>query len=173
MKGAEARVRRHLRIHPRASWHLDYLLPIGEPVATILGHTADRLECPLSQVFEQQFQVIPRFGSSDCRCPGHLFHSSNSGSLAKIALDALEGFGCAIKILPLSPEGKDRLGVSESLDGLGFSLSLAVITSFNLSVSIFDFDRLLMSPATDTTFTGRAGFLRQAIYRSIISVNYI
>ena len=108
MKGTEARVRRHLRIHPRASWHLDYLLPIGEPVATILGHTADRLECPLAQVFEQQFQVIPRFRPSDCRCPGHLFHSANSGSLAKIALDALEGFDCAIKILSLSQ--RERMG---------------------------------------------------------------
>lgn len=106
MKGAEARVRRHLRTHPRASWHLDYLLPIGEPVAAILGHTADRLECPLAQVLGHQFQVIPRFGSSDCRCSGHLFQSADSESLAKATLDALERFGCAIKVLPLSPEGE-------------------------------------------------------------------
>ena len=105
MKGAEARVRRHLRTHLRASWHLDYLLPIGEPVEAILGHTNERLECPLAQALGHRFQVFPRFGSSDCRCPGHLFHSAGSGSLAKAALDALAGFGCAIKVLPLSLEG--------------------------------------------------------------------
>ncbi len=106
MKGAEARVRRHLRPHPRASWHLDYILPQSGPAAAILGHTANALECPLAQSLGRDFQVYPRFGSSDCRCPGHLFRSGDLGILAKASLDALEEFGCAIKVLPLSSDGE-------------------------------------------------------------------
>ena len=106
MKGAEARVRRHLRPHPGASWHLDYILPHSVPAAAILGHTSNALECSLAQSLGRDFQVYPRFGSSDCRCPGHLFRSSDLGLLAMSSLIALEGFGCATRVLPLSTEGE-------------------------------------------------------------------
>lgn len=102
MKGTEARVRRHLRPHLRPSWHLDYVLPQGEPVAAILGHTTQALECPLARSLESDFYVYPRFGSSDCRCAGHFFRSSDLSLLAKSSLDALEQLGCLVKVLPLS-----------------------------------------------------------------------
>ena len=101
-KGAVARVRRHLRPHPRASWHLDYILPKGQPLAAIIGHTTDALECPLAQSLGLTFQVFPRFGSSDCRCAGHLFRSDEIGQLARAATDRKSGFGCATTVPRLS-----------------------------------------------------------------------
>ncbi len=103
MRGAEARVRRHLRPHHRPSWHLDYLLPSGEPVGAILGHTTERLECALAQNLGRLFQVLPRFGSSDCRCHGHLFQDDNLPSIATTALDVIRRLGCAPKLLTVPP----------------------------------------------------------------------
>ena len=104
MKGAEARVRRHLRPHQRPTWHLDYLLPQGEAEAAIIGHTTGSLECPLAEYLGRSFQVFPGFGSSDCRCPGHLFQSIHLRTMAETATAALHLMGCQPKILASSPE---------------------------------------------------------------------
>ena len=93
--GVEARVRRHLQAHNRPHWHLDYLLPQGQPTAAVIGHTEDSLECPLARRLEQQFQVVPRFGSSDCRCSGHLFHSPQRAPLQGAAVQGMTALGCA------------------------------------------------------------------------------
>ena len=99
--GVEARVRRHLRNHDRPHWHLDYLLPLGQPTAVIIGHTNESLECPLAHRLEQRCQVIPRFGSSDCRCPGHLFHSPEPGSLEDAAVRGMTALGCPPILTPV------------------------------------------------------------------------
>ena len=92
--GVEARVRRHLRSHDRPHWHLDYLLPLGQPTTAVIGYTDDSLECPLAHRLEQRCQVISRFGSSDCRCPGHLFHSPEQSSLENAAVQGMTALGC-------------------------------------------------------------------------------
>ena len=92
--GIEVRVRRHLRSHDRPHWHLDYLLPLGQPTAAVIGYTDDSLECPLAHRLENRCQVIPRFGSSDCRCPGHLFHSPEQASLEDAAVQGMTALGC-------------------------------------------------------------------------------
>ncbi|MCH2518692.1 MAG: GIY-YIG nuclease family protein [Dehalococcoidia bacterium] len=99
--GVKARVRRHLRSHNRPHWHLDYLLPLGQPTAAVIGYTDDSLECPLARRLEQRCQVIPRFGSSDCRCPGHLFHSSRQASLEDAAVQGMTALGCTPLPIPV------------------------------------------------------------------------
>ena len=93
--GVEARVRRHLRAHDRPHWHLDYLMHLGKPATAIIGHTQESLECPLAHHLETLFQVIPRFGSSDCRCSGHLFHSPEQAALEEAAVQGMTALGCA------------------------------------------------------------------------------
>ena len=99
--GVEARVRRHLRNHDRPHWHLDYLLPLGQPSAVIISHTNESLECPLARRLEHRFKVAPQFGSSDCRCPGHLFHSPEQGSLEDAAVRGMTALGCPPCLTPV------------------------------------------------------------------------
>ena len=99
--GVDARVRRHLRAHERPHWHLDYLLPLGQPTTAVIGHTEDSLECPIARHLEQQFQVVPRFGSSDCRCPGHLFHGKERAPLEVAAVHGMTALGCPAILAPV------------------------------------------------------------------------
>ena len=99
--GVDARVRRHLRAHDRPHWHLDYLLPLGQPNAAIIGQTEDSLECHLARRLEQHFQVVSRFGSSDCRCPGHLYHSPEQAALEDAAVQAMTALGCSPILYPV------------------------------------------------------------------------
>jgi len=56
-------------------------------VAVILGLTTKALECPFALSLGKAFLVYPRFGSSDCRCSGHLFRGRDLGLLANSSLD--------------------------------------------------------------------------------------
>ena len=102
MGGLSARVRRHLRAHNRPQWHLDYLLPRGVPYAVVTSQTRDSLECSLAKSLSQGFETVRRFGSSDCRCPGHLFHSCGFAPVLKASVDGMKGVGCT-PIITLDP----------------------------------------------------------------------
>jgi sugar fermentation stimulation protein A len=76
MGGLSARLARHQRQRKRLHWHIDYLL--RDPAARLLEslpiRSSVRLECPLARALaELAEQAVPRFGSSDCRCPSHLY----------------------------------------------------------------------------------------------------
>lgn len=75
MRGIEARVARHLKREKRVRWHIDYLL--SHPGVAVVGvyvwETAERRECEVAQTLTAECEVVPGFGSSDCRCRGHLF----------------------------------------------------------------------------------------------------
>jgi len=94
-KGLRARIERHLRSKKKMRWHIDCLLrraTVREVLAfTDLGRwhrisscAWDRLktcptiptECRLAALLLARGGrvVVPRFGSSDCRCPSHLAH---------------------------------------------------------------------------------------------------
>ncbi len=93
-KRLRARIDRHLRSRKKIFWHVDYLLQkaIIEDVWVrphFLGEclTAARLEKLLSS----PVAGLKGFGSSDCRCSGHLFYfSGNTEGLP--ALRAQLGF---------------------------------------------------------------------------------
>ncbi len=75
MRGIKARVHRHLRKEKRLRWHIDYLL--SHPGVAVAGvyvwETTERRECEVARMLAVECEVVPGFGSSDCRCRGHLF----------------------------------------------------------------------------------------------------
>jgi Uri superfamily endonuclease len=88
--GLRARLARHRRgsKSPRSNsgqggkklhWHIDYLLQRAQLIEVWSIASEERLECQWSEVASRLSgaQVPVRgFGSSDCRCPAHLFHFS-------------------------------------------------------------------------------------------------
>jgi len=76
MGGVKARVNRHLRPDKRVHWHIDYLLQRASLSDVIIGESTERTECAIACALGSQFDAIPGFGSSDCRCPSHLFFAT-------------------------------------------------------------------------------------------------
>ena len=99
MNGLEARLARHLRKEKGLHWHIDYLLKEAKLLETILCPSEPfapchsegtkrpknlaqgkfRVECFLARALAKEFQSIPGFGSSDCKCQSHLYFGSLEG----------------------------------------------------------------------------------------------
>ena len=76
------RVKRHQRATKPRHWHIDYLTTGPRrmrPVDAYILATPD--ECGLAQSLADRLSVVRGFGSSDCRCAGHLFHAPDLRSL--------------------------------------------------------------------------------------------
>ena len=71
--GVESRLNRHLQRSKKLRWHIDYLLQKASISSIIICETEDRVECAIAQALSRQFDSIIGFGSSDCKCPSHLF----------------------------------------------------------------------------------------------------
>lgn len=77
--GGFRRLQRHRDVaegrNPTRRWHIDFLLAAGTWRGAFILQTQDpSMECHLARMLAQQLpSAIPRFGSSDCRCPTHLF----------------------------------------------------------------------------------------------------
>lgn len=68
------RIARHLRKQTVRHWHIDYLKPHAERLTALPIRASDPLEHALAAAVGAIAEaVVPRFGSSDCGCPGHLF----------------------------------------------------------------------------------------------------
>jgi Uri superfamily endonuclease len=73
--GLNARIGRHLRLvsKKRIVWHIDHLTSVEciEEAWWMAG--SQRQECTWADIMSQIGRRLPpRFGASDCRCPGHL-----------------------------------------------------------------------------------------------------
>ena len=75
MGGIKGRLSRHLRENKKRYWHIDYLLEKSSVDEAIVCETEDRAECKIARVLGTQFDCIPSFGSSDCKCQSHLLFS--------------------------------------------------------------------------------------------------
>ena len=73
MGGFRARLNRHLKGNKKPHWHIDYLLQKASITSIILCETEHSVECTIAQALERQFNSVPGFGSSDCKCHSHLF----------------------------------------------------------------------------------------------------
>jgi len=73
MGGLGARLKRHLRKQKRKRWHIDYFLEIAQIVDLVPIESPTRCECDIATNLAGHFRPIHGFGSSDCRCTGHLF----------------------------------------------------------------------------------------------------
>lgn len=101
--GGLSRVIRHFRCSrgrgsgPR--WHIDYLLrdPSFSLTHACACRTAEQAECRLAQALGGE--PVPRFGSSDCACPSHLFRFRSSPNPAIRKAFRLLGLGPVITML--------------------------------------------------------------------------
>ena len=83
--GFDSRLNRHLRGNKKPHWHIDYLLSRASINSIILCEAEDRVECAIAQALSYHFDSIPGFGSSDCKCPSHLFFAAEESVMeAKI-----------------------------------------------------------------------------------------
>lgn len=83
LAGLQARLARHMRRDKRHHWHIDYLLDVAEIVEAWAYLGPERVECQWAALLSKQLEPAARgFGSSDCRCPTHLFYSAALPSLA-------------------------------------------------------------------------------------------
>jgi sugar fermentation stimulation protein A len=76
MRGLAKRVARHIRKKKNIRWHIDYLTAAAEKVSAVPIISSENLECQLANRLEKitGSPAVQNFGSSDCRCPGHLFY---------------------------------------------------------------------------------------------------
>ncbi len=77
MNGLQGRIKRHLSDEKKMHWHVDYLLRSGEVREVYVLPTTRKIECEAANYIASFLDTIVGFGSSDCRCPGHLFYSPN------------------------------------------------------------------------------------------------
>ena len=85
--GMSARVARHMRSEKRLRWHVDYLTQHAPVVAALCDMDDGAQECEWARLLGQMdgALVFPRgFGSSDCRCPGHLIYFAEQPPFAKL-----------------------------------------------------------------------------------------
>jgi len=71
--GVKSRLNRHLQRDKKPRWHIDYLLQRASINNIIICESTDRVECTIARSLSHKFDSIPGFGSSDCKCPSHLF----------------------------------------------------------------------------------------------------
>ena len=90
MSGFKTRISRHLRSNKKRHWHIDYLLEKAPITGIILGETIDRAECAIAQALSRQFDSVPGFGCSDCKCHSHLFFSANEGQMKSTIMATLK-----------------------------------------------------------------------------------
>lgn len=73
-RGLSGRLKHHLSPDAAVRWHIDYLRRTGRLVEVWVQTGRERRECALAQAIASLpgAERSPRFGSSDCHCPGHL-----------------------------------------------------------------------------------------------------
>lgn len=77
--GLRARLGRHAGFSRSPHWHIDHLTNASSPVEAWLHEGRERLEHEWAGALSScgwACGALPGFGSSDCRCPTHLFVSS-------------------------------------------------------------------------------------------------
>ncbi len=76
MRSLGPRIERHLRRRKKFHWHIDYLRQVADSVVALPVRCSTRRECDMAVSLGSILDAgPPGFGSSDCRCPTHLFHS--------------------------------------------------------------------------------------------------
>ncbi|MHC9538123.1 MAG: DNA/RNA nuclease SfsA [Vulcanimicrobiota bacterium] len=91
MANLSKRIERHRKVRKTVHWHLDTLRMYTHFVADLPIRSSRRLECELSRAMLSVSQsCIPKFGSSDCDCQGHLFWFSRNPLLLPEFINVLQ-----------------------------------------------------------------------------------
>jgi Uri superfamily endonuclease len=85
----EGRLKRHFRASKKPKWHVDYLTLHRhcEVDSAVCLRSSRHLECRVNQAIARRLDVraiLPRAGSSDCKCEGHLLKVRSSTSARRI-----------------------------------------------------------------------------------------
>ena len=73
-KDLSKRIERHRRMRKKYFWHVDFLRGVAEFRHALPIRTHDILECEMARAVKKISDwEVPRFGSSDCSCPSHLY----------------------------------------------------------------------------------------------------
>lgn len=83
LNGIKARVGYHLRENKKPRWHIDYLLQQAAIRRIVFCQSEEGIECRLAQSLSKDFPPVPGFGSSDCKCRGHLYFDVAGDRLEK------------------------------------------------------------------------------------------
>jgi len=99
MGGFKSRLSRHLRGSTKPRWHIDYLLQEAPISSVILCETGERTECTIAQALSPQFDSVPDFGSSDCKCKSHLFFTADETQMKSGIIAAFSSLGLAPRLV--------------------------------------------------------------------------
>ncbi len=99
MSGFKSRLSHLFHGSKKRHWHIDYLLDKASIVGVILGEAEDRIECTIAQALSHQFDSIPGFGCSDCRCHSHLFFATDENQLKSRIMAALNSLGMKPRVV--------------------------------------------------------------------------
>lgn len=76
MNGIENRISRHMRRNKTIRWHIDRLTVVAEKMEAHVSDGEEPVpECIIAETASDlgAIRCVKGFGSSDCRCPTHLF----------------------------------------------------------------------------------------------------
>jgi len=94
LNGLEARVSRHFNPIKKHHWHIDDLSDKACIYEVVLIPVQEKLECDLAMALDANHLFCIRgFGSSDCRCPGHLFFAAKRSEFETKVMKALSDLG--------------------------------------------------------------------------------
>jgi sugar fermentation stimulation protein A len=78
-KDLSRRIERHRRMRKRYFWHVDFFRAAADLQHALPIRTGDDLECEIARAIKEIADwEVPRFGSSDCSCPSHLYGMTQS-----------------------------------------------------------------------------------------------
>jgi len=72
--GLRGRAGRHLSDPVRKRWHIDHITPASSLRSVFWKPHEMGGECRAAELLRKGFEGVRGFGSSDCRCPTHLFY---------------------------------------------------------------------------------------------------
>jgi Uri superfamily endonuclease len=88
--GLKSRLSRHVRRDKTLRGHIDYLLREAAVQEILVFDSQERTERDIARLCAGSFRVVRGFGSSDCRCGGHLFYHEvpMTGIIRSLTADA-------------------------------------------------------------------------------------
>lgn len=96
MRNLSARIARHLRKDKTLRWHVDYLRRHADDIRAVPIPSSIRQECEIAHALSSLLTNGPaRFGSSDCKCPTHLFYSPTDPLRSRAIRDLVQQFRAA------------------------------------------------------------------------------
>lgn len=100
----EGRLKRHSQFPKKRKWHVDYLTSDSRcrVKAAVCLRSRKRLECDINRAVVRELKtepVLPRAGSSDCKCDGHLTKvgpSIRAGKIMSLVMSVYRRFGRSV-----------------------------------------------------------------------------